>query len=135
MRDIHQRNRNGRGRGCKMPTDLLIADGFQHVAYCLRQLVKGHHVFVVSQVQIKSNTFCHVFSEPPARITRFVSGPRDRRVQPIAVELKQLTGGRPEIWKFFLKRDHDFYPRAGAIERLRWSSSALSQGEIVPAEA
>src|SRR5262249_33629705 len=135
MRDIHQRNRNGRGRRCKMPTNLLIADRFQHVAHRLRQLVKGHYVFVVSQVQIKSNTFRHVFSEPPARITCFVSRPRDRRLQPIAVELEQLTGGRPEIWKFFLKRDHDFYLRARAIERLRWSSSALSQGEPVPAEA
>jgi hypothetical protein len=29
-------------------------------------------------------------------------------VKPITVELEELSRGRPEIWKFFLKRDHDF---------------------------
>jgi len=33
----------------------------------------------------------HVFSEPPAGVTRFVSGPRERRVKPITVELEKLS--------------------------------------------
>jgi hypothetical protein len=33
----------------------------------------------------------------------------NRRVQPIPVELEQLSRICAEIWKFFFKRDHDSY--------------------------
>src|SRR5262245_2149491 len=135
MRDVHQRNGNGRGRKGEMRSDLLVANCLQHVAHSLSQLTERDHVFVISQVQVKSNAFGHVIGEPPIRVARFVSGPRDRGAQPIAVELKELSRGCPEIWKFFLKRDHDFYLRARASERWCWSSSALSQAETIPAGA
>ena len=85
----------GGGAGRKVPANLLVADRLQHVAHRLRQLAEGDHVFVVSQVQIKSNAFGHVFSEPPAGVTRFVSSPRDRRVKPVTVELEELSRGCP----------------------------------------
>src|SRR5215475_13263712 len=105
--DIHQRNRNGRRRRRKVSANLFVADRLQHVADGLRQLTKSHHVFVISQVQIKGDAFSQVFSEPPAGVTRFFSSPRDRRVKPVTVEFEKLSGRGPEIWKFFLKRDHD----------------------------
>src|SRR6516225_5418637 len=105
--DIHQRNRNGRRPGRKVPANFLVADGLQHVAHRLRQLTESHDAFVISQVQVKSNAFGHMFSEPPAGVTCFVSCPRDRRVKPVTVELEKLSGRGPQIWKLFLKRDHD----------------------------
>src|SRR5262249_58158684 len=98
-----------------MRADLLIANRGQYITHSLRQLTEGDHVFVISQVQIKSDAFGDVIGEPPAGVTSFVSGPRDRRMQPVAVELEKLSRACPEIWKFFFKRDHDFYlrPRAG----------------------
>src|ERR1051326_808513 len=104
--DIQKRNRNRRRCWRKMAANLLVADRGQYVAHCLRQLIEGHYVFVVSQMQIESNTFGHVFSEPPTGVTRFTSGPRNRRMKPVTVELEELPGCGPEIWKFFLKRDH-----------------------------
>ena len=90
-----------------MSANLLVTDRLQYVAHRLRQLIESHHVFVISQVQIKSNAFGHVFSEPPAGVTSFVSGPRDRCMKPVTVELEELPRGCPEIWKLFFKRDHD----------------------------
>src|SRR5262249_61336475 len=126
MRNVHQRNGNRRWRKGEMRSDLLVANCLQDVAHSLSQLIEGDHIFVVSQVQIKSNAFSHVISEPPAGITSLVSGTRDRRMQPITVELEQLPRGCPQIWKFFLKRDHDLYLRARVSERGCWSSFALS---------
>src|SRR5215216_5197125 len=103
MSDIDQRNRNGRRCGREVPANFLVADRRQYVTHGLRQLREGDHVFVISQVQIKSNAFCDVFSEPPAGVTSLVSGPRDRCVKPVTVELKELPRRRPEIWKLFLK--------------------------------
>jgi hypothetical protein len=71
-----------------MPTNFFVADRRQHVAHRLRQLVESDYVFVISQVQIKGNAFRHVFGEPPARITCFISSPCERRVKPVAVELE-----------------------------------------------
>src|SRR5438445_12378178 len=85
-------------------------------------------------MQIKSNAFSHVFGEPPSGVTSYVSGSRDGRVQPIAVELEELSRCCPQVWKFFFKRDHDFYLRARASEGLRWSSSALFPAKTTPAE-
>jgi hypothetical protein len=90
-----------------VPANFLVADRLQHVAHRLRQLTESDDVFVISQAQIKSDAFGHVFSEPPAGVTCFVSGPRERRVKPVTVELEELSRGCPEIWKLFLKRDHD----------------------------
>src|SRR5256885_1968949 len=69
------------------------------------------------------------------RKPKVVSAGFDRRVQPIAVELEKLPRGCAEIWKFFFKRHHDFYLRARANDCRRWSASALSQAETIPAEA
>src|SRR6476469_8171656 len=95
--DIHQRNRNRWWCGRKVPANFLVADRLLHVAHRLRQLAEGDHVFVISQVQIKSNAFGHVFGEPPAGVTRFVSGPRQCRVKPVTVELEELSRRRPKI--------------------------------------
>src|SRR5262245_52595909 len=107
-----------------MRTDLLVPDRRQYITHGLRQLIESDHVFVVSQVQVKSNALRDVIGEPPAGVTSVVSGPRDRCVQPVAVELEELSRGCPEIWKFFFKRDHDFCLQGRASGRRRWSSSA-----------
>src|SRR5207247_8556688 len=129
------RNTKRRWRRCKMRSDLLVPDRCQHVTHGLRELVERDDIFIISQVQVKSDALGDVISEPPAGVTSFVSGSRDCRVQPIAVELEELSRCCPEIWKFFFKGDHDFYLRARASEGQRWSSSALCQAEIIPAEA
>src|SRR5215510_13705497 len=118
-----------------MRADLLVADCFQDITHGLRQLTEGDDVFVVSQVQVKSDALGDMIGEPPARVTCLVGGTRERSMQPIAVELEKLPRGCPEIWKFFFKRDHDFYLRARANERRRWGASALFQAETIPAEA
>src|SRR6516162_9454237 len=89
-----------------MRHNLLVANGFQHVLHSLRQLVKRHHVFVISHVQIKSNALSDVIGQPPTGITSFVSGPCDRRVKPIAIEFEKLSGVRAEVRKFLFKSDH-----------------------------
>ena len=105
--DVQQRDRNGRRRRRKMRYDFLVTDHFQDVAHSLRQLAEGDHVFVIPQVQIKRNALGDVIRQPPARISGFISRPRDRSVQPIAIELEKLPRIGAEIWKLFLKRDHD----------------------------
>ena len=90
-----------------MRHDFLVADHFQDVPHSLRQLVKGDDVFVISQVQVKSDAFRNVIGEPPTGITGFISRSRDGSVQPIAAELEELPRVCAEIRKFFLKRDHD----------------------------
>src|SRR5436309_3034583 len=117
-----------------MRADLLIANRRQYVSDRLRQLAERDDTFVISQAQVKSDALGDVIGEPPAGITSFVSGPCDRRMQPIAVKFEQLSRARPEIWKFLFKRDHDFYLRALASEGRRWSSSALFQEETIPVE-
>src|SRR5436309_1002135 len=115
-----------------MRHNLLVTDRFQHVTHSLRQLVKRHHVFVISQVQIKSNALSHVIGKPPTGITGLVRGARDRSMQPVAAEFEELSGICAEIWKFFLKRDHDSCSGCCAI--LAWNS-APSQKETTPAGA
>src|SRR5207253_8137843 len=89
-----------------MRDNFLVADCFQDVTHSLGELIERDHVFVVSQMQIKSNAFGHVIGEPPAGITGFVSSPGDRRVKPIAIEFKKLSRLRAQIRKFLFKRDH-----------------------------
>src|SRR5438552_865886 len=67
------------------------------------------HIFVIPQVQVKGNALRDMLSQPPARVTGLVSRPRDRRVEPIAIELEKLSRVGAEIGKFFFKRDHDSY--------------------------
>src|SRR6266436_1935337 len=115
-----------------MRHNFLVADRSQHVTHSLRQLVKRHHVFVISQVQIKSNALSHVIGEPPTGITGFISRPRERSMQPIAAKLEELSRVCAEIRKFFLKRDHDSC--SGCCVILAWNSGR-PQVEIIPAEA
>src|SRR6266446_7871212 len=117
-----------------MRSDLLVPDRCQHVTHGLRELVERDDIFIISQVQVKSDALGDVISEPPAGETSFVGGSRNCRVQPIAVELEELSRCCPQIWKFFFKRDHDFYLQARASEGLRWSSSALFPAKTTPAE-
>src|SRR6516164_1480463 len=84
-------------------------------------------------MQVKSDALGDVISEPPAGVTSFVSGSRDCRVQPIAVELEEMSRCCPQIWKFFFKGDHDFYLRARASEGWRGSSSASFPARTTPA--
>src|SRR5437667_4020282 len=109
--------------------NFLVADHFQHVTHSLRQLAKGHHVFVISQMQVKSNAFRHVICEPPSGITSFISRPRDRRIEPIAIELEKLSRVGTEIWKFFLNRDHDSYSFGCSVMPL-WKSGQCQAGTI-----
>jgi len=44
----------------------LITDGSQDVTHRLRELTECDHVFVVSQMQVKSNALGDVIGEPPA---------------------------------------------------------------------
>src|SRR5436189_2327420 len=118
-----------------MRADLLVADRFQNITHGLRQLVERDDIFVVSQPQIKSDALSDVISQPPAGITSLVSSSRDRRLQPIPVELEELSRSCAQIWKFFFKGDHDFYLRARAGAHQRWNSFGLSQAETIPAEA
>src|SRR6266480_7204964 len=115
-----------------MRHDFLVADHFQDVPHSLRQLVKGDDVFVISQVQVKSNAFGHVIGEPPTGITSFVCRPGDCSMQPIAAELEQLSRSCAEIGKFFLKGDHDSC--SGYCPILAWTS-VESQTETIPAAA
>src|SRR5215469_7916520 len=110
-----------------MRHNLLVADRVQDVTHSLRQLTKSDHVFVVSQVQVKSNAFRHVIGEPPTGITSFIRRPRDRSMQPIAAKLEKLPRTCAEIWKFFLKRDHDSCSSV-FCGILAWNS-ALSRAE------
>src|SRR5467141_4207350 len=116
-----------------MRHNFLVADRSQHVTHSLRQLVKRHHVFVISQVQIKSNALSHVIGEPPTGITGFISRPRERSMEPIAAKLEELSRICAEIWKFFLKGDHDFCLSACCV--IPASNPPLSQVEIIPAGA
>ena len=49
-----------------------------------------------------------MFRQPPTRIAGLVGRLRDRGVQPIAIELKELPRFAAQIGKFFFKRDHDW---------------------------
>src|SRR5436309_10604666 len=131
VRDVQQRYGNGRRRGRKMRHNLLITDCSQDVTHSLRELIECDHVFVVSQMQIKSNAFGHVIGEPPPEITGFMSSPGDRRVKPIAIEFEKLSRLRAEIRKFFFKRDHGACSLKFCVV-LPWNLAA-SQRETIPA--
>src|ERR1700730_12171158 len=55
-------------------------------------------------------------------------------MQPIAAKLEELSRICAEIWKFFLKRDHDFCSLAWCLIPA-WNSASLTQAEIIPAGA
>src|SRR5438067_7115047 len=133
MRDVQQRDGYGRRRGRKVRHNFLITDCFQDVTHRLRELAECDHVFVVSQMQVKSNAFGHVIGEPPARITGFMSRPRDRGMKPIAIEFEKLSRVRAEIRKFFFKRDHGACSSKFCVV-LAWNF-AESQLKTIPAEA
>src|SRR6266480_6801213 len=107
MRDINQRNRNGRRRRREVGNDFLVADRFQDVLHCFLKLLESDDVFVVPEMQIKRDALGDVFGQPPTRVTGFIGRAIDGGVQPIAVELEELARVAAQIWKFLFKRDHD----------------------------
>src|SRR6266699_748712 len=133
MRDVQQRDGDGRRRGRKVRHNFLITDCFQDVTPRLRELTECDHVFVVSQMQVKSNAFSHVTGEPPAGITSFVSSPRDRRLKPIAIEFEKLSRLRAKIRKSLFKRDHGVCSSKFSVV-LAWDSAG-SRRKTIPAAA
>src|SRR5258708_29351670 len=91
MGNIDQRNRNRRRRRCEVGNDLLVTDCLQDVLHRFLKLLEGDDVLIVPQVQVKRDALGHVLGQPPTRITGLVGGAIDRGVQPVAVELKELT--------------------------------------------
>src|SRR6266446_2957881 len=72
-------------------------------------------------MQVKRNAFSNVLGQPPTRITGLIGRAIDGRVQPSAVELKELTRVAAQIWKFFFQRDHD------SLDPVEIIHAALSQ--------
>ena len=104
---IEQRNGNrGRGR-FEVRNDFLVTDHLQNVTHGLRQLTESDNWFVVSQPQIKGNAFRDMIGQPPTWIAGFIGRAGDGGVQPIAVELEELTRVAAQIRKFFFKRYHE----------------------------
>src|SRR5436853_3847197 len=124
MRDIDQRYRNRRWRRCEVGNDFLVTDRFQDVLHRFLKLLEGDDVLVVPQMQIKRDALGDVLGQPPTRIAGLVGRAIDGGVQPIPVELKELTRVATQIWKLFFKRDHDSFD---PVEIIRAASSPASR--------
>src|SRR5213595_664695 len=116
--------------------DLLVADHLQDIAHGLRKLAERDHTLVIPQAEVKSDTLRYVIGQPPTRVASLVRRAGDGSVQPIAIELEELSRLGPQIRKFFFKCDHDFRLGYRVIPRRRREIELeLSRAETIPAGA
>ena len=89
--EVNQRNRYRRRRRREVGDDFFVANRFENVLHRFLKLFEGHDVLVISEMQIKRDAFRDVFGQPPTRIARLVRRAIDRCVQPVPVELEELS--------------------------------------------